>query len=147
MFILICTVPGWQSASHGVATFAGYRCGVAALEDLAGFVSRSDCGEFDRRTEMAKRSLVPETGGLRRGKMDGVDAWIRDAAGSGIYGMRGFARGLRKDLAAVRNALITKWSNGQVEGQINRLKTLKRAMYGRVSVEVLRARLLPLSHF
>ena len=81
------------------------------------------------------------------GKADGLDAWIRDAAGSGIYGMRVFARGLRKDLAAVRNALTTKWSSGQVEGQINRLKTLRRAMYGRVSVEVLRARLLPLSHF
>ncbi len=58
-----------------------------------------------------------------------------------------FARGLQKDLAAVRNALATKWSSGQVEGQINRFKTLKRAMYGRVSVEILRARQPPLPHF
>ncbi len=36
------------------------------------------------------------------------------------------------------------WSNGQVEGQVNRLKTLKRQMYGRASFELLRARLLPL---
>jgi transposase len=36
------------------------------------------------------------------------------------------------------------WSNGQVEGQINRLKTLKRAMYGRAGIELLRARMLPL---
>jgi transposase len=86
-------------------------------------------------------------GMMTSGKADGLDAWLRDAAGSGIYGMRVFARGLRKDLAAVRNALTTEWSSGQVEGQINRLKTLKRAMYGRVSVEVLRARLLPLPHF
>ena len=86
-------------------------------------------------------------GMMKSGKADGLDAWLRDAVGSGIYGMRVFARGLRKDLAAVRNALTTKWSSGQVEGQINRLKTLKRAMYGRVSVEIMRARLLPLPHF
>jgi transposase len=86
-------------------------------------------------------------GVMRSGKADGLDAWIRDAVGSGIYDMRVFARGLRKDLAAVRNSLTTKWSSSQVEGQINRLKALKRAMYGRVSVEVLRARLLPSPHF
>jgi hypothetical protein len=96
----------------------------------------------------AMRALAMRFRGMMRsGKMDGLDAWLRDAAGSGIYGMRAFARGLRKDLSAVRNALTTKWSSGQVEGQINRLKTLKRAMYGRVSVEVLRARLLPLPGF
>jgi transposase len=86
-------------------------------------------------------------GMMKSGKAGGLDAWLRDAVGSGIHGMRVFARGLRKDLAAVRNALTTKWSSGQVEGQINRLKTLKRAMYGRVSVEIMRARLLPLRHF
>jgi transposase len=47
---------------------------------------------------------------------------------------------LRRDLEAVRNAVTECWSNGQVEGQINRLKTLKRAMYGRAGIELLRAR-------
>jgi transposase len=70
-----------------------------------------------------------------------------DRHAEALYGMRVFARGLKKDSAAVRNALTTKWSSGQVEAQINRLKTLKRAMCGRVSVEVLRARLLPSPHF
>jgi transposase len=51
---------------------------------------------------------------------------------------------LRQDIDAVRNAILEPWSNGQVEGQINRLKTLKRAMYGRASVELLRARMMPL---
>jgi transposase len=58
--------------------------------------------------------------------------------------MRRFARKLRQDIDAVRNAILEPWSNGQVEGQINRLKTLKRAMYGRASVELLRARMMPL---
>ena len=44
-------------------------------------------------------------------------------------------------------AVAEPWSNGQTEGQINRLKTLKRAMYGRASTELLRARMIPLSAF
>jgi transposase len=44
----------------------------------------------------------------------------------------------------VRNAVTQPWSSGQVKGQINRLKTLKRAMYGRAGVDLLRARMLPL---
>jgi len=47
------------------------------------------------------------------------------------------------DIQAVRNAVIETWSNGQTEGQINRLKTLKRAMFGRARIELLRARLMP----
>jgi len=42
-----------------------------------------------------------------------------------------FASVLRRDIAAVKNAIELPWSNGQAEGQINRLKMLKRAMYGR----------------
>jgi hypothetical protein len=46
---------------------------------------------------------------------------------SPIYGMLVVARGLQKNSAAIRNGLVTKWSSGQVEGQNNRLKILKRA--------------------
>jgi transposase len=53
---------------------------------------------------------------------------------------------LRRDIEAVRNAVCERWSNGQTEGQINRLKTLKRSMYGRTGTELLRARMLPLIH-
>ena len=49
-----------------------------------------------------------------------------------------------RDLEAVRNAVSEPWSNGQTEGQINKLKTLKRAMYGRASIDLLRARMAPL---
>jgi transposase len=57
-----------------------------------------------------------------------------------------FARTLNRDIDAVRNAIEMQWSNGQAEGQINRLKTLKRAMYGRAGPNSLRARMLPLHH-
>jgi transposase len=55
-----------------------------------------------------------------------------------------FARTLMVDIQAVRNAVNEPWSNGQTEGQINRLKALKRAMYGRASVALPCARMRPL---
>jgi transposase len=58
--------------------------------------------------------------------------------------MQQFARTLTRDIEAVKRAITEPWSSGQAEGQINRLKTLKRAMYGRASIELLRARMLPL---
>jgi transposase len=58
--------------------------------------------------------------------------------------MRRFARTLRQDMTAVSNAVLEPWSNGQAEGQINRLKMLKRAMYGRAGIDLLRDRMLPL---
>jgi hypothetical protein len=52
--------------------------------------------------------------------------------------------GLKQDQSAVEAAVEQSWSNGPVEGHINRLKTLKRQMYGRAGFELLRARVLPL---
>jgi transposase len=73
-----------------------------------------------------------------------LDPWLDDALGSRIHCMRQFAIKLRQDAAAVRNAISKVWSNGQVEGQINKLKMLKRAMYGRAGIGLLRARMLSL---
>ena len=83
---------------------------------------------------------------LRGGTVEELDGWMSDARRSGIYGMQRFARALRHDIEAVRNAVLEPWSNGQTEGQINRLKTLKRAMYGRAGIDLLRARLIPLKN-
>jgi len=93
-----------------------------------------------RRLAMRFRGL------LRGGTVEKLDGWMSDARRSGIYGMQRFARALRHDFEAVRNAVLETWSNGQTEGQINRLKTLKRAMYGRAGVDLLRARLMPLNN-
>jgi transposase len=51
------------------------------------------------------------------------------------FPMQQFARTLTRDIEAVKHAIGEPWSSGQAEGQINRLKTLKRAMYGRASIE------------
>jgi transposase len=81
---------------------------------------------------------------LRGSDPDAVDDWIRDAISCGIHRMHKFANKLRYDFSAVRNAICEPWSNGQTEGQINRLKMLNCAMYGRASVPLLRARMCPL---
>ncbi|WP_284948191.1 ISL3 family transposase [Acidisoma cladoniae] len=80
---------------------------------------------------------------LRSRNIDALGRWLKDAHDCRIYGMQRFARMLQNDLDAVTNALTLPWSNGQTEGQISRLKTLKRSMYGRAGVELLRARVLP----
>ncbi|HEY4042519.1 MAG TPA: ISL3 family transposase [Rhodopila sp.] len=93
----------------------------------------------------AMRGLAMRFAGLLRGgDIEKLDVWLRDARHCGLHAMRTFVGKLRQDIDAVRNAILEPWSNGQVEGQINRLKTLKRAMYGRASVELLRARMMPL---
>ena len=56
--------------------------------------------------------------------------------------MKGFAGSLRQNLVAVTAGLTLPWSSGGVEGHVNRVKTPKRAMYGRASFELLRARIL-----
>jgi transposase len=71
--------------------------------------------------------------------------WIDEARHSEFGAVARFAYGLHKDLSAVAAAVDTSWSSGQVEGQINRLKTIKRQMYGRAGFELLRARVLPYS--
>jgi transposase len=91
------------------------------------------------------RALAMRFRGLLRGNdPDALDDWIRDAIGCGVYTMQRFASKLRHDIDAVRNAIREPWSNGQTEGQVNRLKMLKRAMYGRASVALLCARIRPL---
>lgn len=74
--------------------------------------------------------------------MAGLDAWLAEARSCGIGAVETFAAGLELDGAAVRAALTEPWSSGQAEGQINRLKLLKRQSYGRASFDLLRRRVL-----
>jgi len=74
-----------------------------------------------------------------------VREWIEAAIGSGFPRIAQFARTLRRDLRAVELAVTEPWSNGPLEGHINRLKMIKRQMYGRAGFALLKARVLPLS--
>lgn len=79
---------------------------------------------------------------LAERKADALRSWLERAGKSSLAPVRGFARTLEKDMDAVMNALTLPWSNGPVEGQINKLKLLKRQMYGRAGIELLRRRFL-----
>ncbi|MFD2573070.1 transposase [Spirosoma soli] len=73
-------------------------------------------------------------------KPDELALWCQDASVSA--GLSNFEKGLRQDYSAVQQAIGSVWSNGQTEGQVNWLKTLKRQMYGKARFDLLRIRVL-----
>lgn len=81
----------------------------------------------------------------RQREAEKLEDWTERAGASGIAELKGFCTGLRRDWEAVVAGMTLPWSNGPVEGQINRLKLLKREMFGRAGLPLLRARVLPLA--
>lgn len=77
---------------------------------------------------------------LHERRVDDLEEWLCQATTSGIAELAAFAEGVRRDRAAVQAALTLPWSQGQTEGQVNRLKLLKRQMYGRAKLDLLRQR-------
>lgn len=75
-------------------------------------------------------------------KRDQLAGWMKEAKESGIVELDYFVRGLQKDLPTVEAGLTYEWSNGVVEGQNNRLKMIKRQMYGRAKFDLLHQRVL-----
>jgi transposase len=68
--------------------------------------------------------------------------WLEEAKASGIKELQSLAMGIYRDFDAVRAALATEYSNGQTEGKANKLKCIKRQMYGRANFDLLRKRML-----
>jgi transposase len=79
---------------------------------------------------------------VRQRRVEELQPWLEQADRSEIAAFQSFVAGLRRDEAAVRAALELPWSQGQVEGQINRLKLIKRAGYGRAGFALLRQRVI-----
>ena len=76
---------------------------------------------------------------IRRKAVAGLTPWIERVRASLVAS---FASGVTKDETAVRAAITLPWSNGQTEGQITRLKLVRRQMYGRGNIDLLQARLI-----
>ena len=109
---------------------AGEQAHVDALRGIdASFTEALDLAE--EFAQMARKTAPPSLTG-----------WFSRAEQSACTEMRGLAQSLRGDEAAVAAALAEKWSNGPVEGHVNRLKAIKRQMYGRAGFELLRSRVL-----
>ncbi|MCB1223005.1 MAG: transposase, partial [Mesotoga sp.] len=71
-----------------------------------------------------------------------LENWLDKVKKSNIRELTTFARGIERDIEAVKNAIKTEFSNGVIEGVINKLKVIKRIMYGRCSFELLRLKVI-----
>jgi transposase len=71
-----------------------------------------------------------------------LDRWLLQAEHSGLAELNSFAQGIGRDYVAVRAAFSSSISNGQVEGQVNRLKLIKRQLFGRATFDLLKQRVL-----
>src|SRR5258708_36157992 len=71
-----------------------------------------------------------------------LDTWMSEVEASHLTELESFARGIHQDKAAVLAGLTLPWSNGPLEGHINRLKLIKRSMYGRAEFDLLKLRVL-----
>jgi transposase len=116
-----------------VAHGTGLEEDVAYLERL-----RAEDESVERVYQLVQDFMVM----LRDRQGERLDGWIEQAKESGIDELRRFAAGLVADQAAVRAGLTLVWNNGPVEGHVNRLKLLKRHMYGRANFDLLRKRVL-----
>ena len=86
------------------------------------------------------REIIAEFHMMIRRKLEaGLSSWIERA---GVSLVASFANGVVRDEVAVRAAITSPWSNGQTEGQITRLKLVRRQMYGRGKIDLLQARLI-----
>jgi transposase len=105
----------------------------AELERLCGL-----CPDLAAIRDLARgfTDLVRTRGG------DRLAAWVEHAEHGAIAEIRSFAGGLRKDWDAVKAGLTMVWSSGAVEGAVNRIKMIKRQMYGRANADLLRRRIL-----
>ncbi len=79
---------------------------------------------------------------IRERQADQLDTWLHACEKSDVPDLQTFAEGLKREYSAMKGSLQFSYSNGPVEGQINKLKYIKRSMYGRGSFELLRQRFL-----
>lgn len=108
----------------------------AEQELLANLCGRS--AELAVSRQLAQRFMVL----VRERRSGQLDQWIEDVHTTGPPELRGFSRNLRRDWLAVHAGFTVHWSSGPVEGNINRLKLIKRQMFGRAKFDLLRKRVL-----
>jgi transposase len=99
---------------------------------------RAACPHLDALARHVERFAEILTG--RRGHQ--LDAWIAAVDADDQPDLHSFTAGLRRDYDAVRNGLTLPHSSGAVEGHVNRIKMIKRQMYGRANLDLLRKRVL-----
>jgi len=105
-------------------------------KELALIRQASPSAEAAYRLAQAFMQMIRERSGHQ------LDAWLSSAEASRLPELKSFAKGIQQDKAAVLAGLTLPWNQGPLEGHVNRLKLLKRSMYGRAKLPLLRARVL-----
>jgi transposase len=105
-------------------------------EELALIRSASPSAEVAYRLVQAFMEMVREHTGQQ------LETWLSSVEESALPELKSFAKGIQQDKAAVLAGLTLPWSNGPLEGHVNRLKLIKRSMYGRAKLRLLRQRVL-----
>jgi transposase len=129
-WLLVQPPAGLSASDAAVVARVEQDCGVARVADLA------------RRFSALVRGNGLSQKADPNAALGALNTWLAEARACGVRTVETFAAGLEQDGAAVRAALTTPWSSGQTEGQITRLKLIKRQMYGRGSFDRLRQRVL-----
>jgi transposase len=156
----------WRSDPSGTASDAVHDPALALISprQLAWLLVRSpEALDAPATATLARMAQDPEVGGalalvqrfaelvrdcgIHRDKAPAnplavFGTWLEEARSCGVPAVETFATGLQQDRAAVEAALTMPWSSGQAEGQINKLKLIKRHMYGRANFDLLRRRVL-----
>lgn len=142
--------PERRDASRSVRTITAYspRQTVWLLLRSTEKLTADECAYLLRLQQgcpevMVAQALVEEfAAALKEHDVARLYAWLHRAEECGIAELRAAARGMWIDRPAVEATVVTEWSNGQTEGRVNRLKVLKRSMYGRGKFDLLRQRML-----
>jgi transposase len=100
------------------------------------------CWAFPHAFRLSHPSVRTRVRLIQERQSENVLPWLERAKACPYEEVRRFAQGLEREVPAVQAALTEPWSSGQVEGQITRLKLLKRQMYGRAHIDLLRLRVL-----
>ena len=136
---VLAVVPGQVLTPRTAAWLVLRRAERRNTEDGALLAElRRHAPELDEAVSLAEAFV----GLVRDRAPDRLDPWLRRVEEGAVRQLQGFAKRLSADNDAVHAAVTLDWSNGQTEGQINRLKTIKRQMYGRAGLDLLSRRFL-----
>jgi transposase len=131
------------SPSRACAWLLGWKerhCDESTAQEHQRFAVRL-C-ELEPAVATARKLALRFMGVLTNHDSEGLEQWLVQAESCEVIEMQRFAAGLQEDLAAVRAAVALPWSSGQVEGQNNRLKLIKRQMYGQADLDLLEIRVV-----
>lgn len=91
---------------------------------------------------MVLRDLIEEFKNLFKSNSKSLETWIDKAKGLNLPEINSFVLGIERDISSVKNSTSSVYTNGLLEGMVNKVKGIKRTSYGRCKIELLRLKVL-----